>query len=137
MLLNLHLAVMFFSLGVIFFADKEAFAWISGRKEVLERKRMRLLHLLMWAGLTALIATGLLLFLPMAIYLLSEPLFVIKLLFVAILVINAILVGRLMHVALTRPYSSLAWQEKLPLLTSGAISTFSWACAILIAFYLF
>jgi hypothetical protein len=133
----LHLFSMLFSVGVIFFADKEAFAWFSGARPTLSRARVRALHVLMWAGLLSLIGSGFLMFLPMASYLLSQPLFIIKLLFVAILVVNAVLIGRLMETALTRPRAEVSFSELLPLATSGAVSFLSWAAAILIAFYIF
>jgi uncharacterized membrane protein len=136
-LLSIHIGATIFSLGMIALADKEAFAWMRGTKPMLGRRRMRLYHALMWAGLVALITSGILLFLPMGTYLLSQSLFIIKLFFVAILVVNAILIGRLMHIALTRSYASLTWQEKAPLFTSGAVSVFSWTGALAIALYLF
>jgi hypothetical protein len=136
-LLTLHLLSMLFSVGVIFVADKEALAWFSGKRATLSHARVRALHALMWAGLLSLIGSGFLMFLPMAPYLLSQPLFIIKMLFVAILVVNAVLIGHLMDTALTRPRREVSVPELLPLMTSGAVSLLSWAAAILIAFYLF
>ena len=136
-LLNVHLIAMLFSVGIILLADKEAFAWVLGKKPLLEPKRIHRLHYAMWAGLLALIASGFFMFLPQASYLLTEPLFIIKQLFVAVLVVNAIIIGRFSHVALTETFASLPWSERLPLLVSGAISAFSWASIILIAFYFF
>jgi hypothetical protein len=132
-----HILSLVFSLGLIVFADKQAFAWIRGKKLTLNAVLMRRVHLLMWAGLLLLAGSGLLLFLPMASYLLSQPLFIVKMFFVAILFVNAVLIGRLMEVATLRPFGSLSWVETLPLFVSGAVSTFSWACAIIIAFYFF
>jgi len=136
MLANIHVLCMVFSIGVIFFADKDAFAWLRGTKPLLDRARMYRTHLLMWGGLLALMGTGVTLFLPRATYLLSQPLFIIKILFVAILFVNAVVIGRLVDVAVTRPYASLTVSEKLPLLVSGAVSVLGWTSVILIAFYL-
>lgn len=132
-----HIIFVLFSVGVIFFADKEGFAWIRGKKETLDPKRLHVLHVLMWTGLLLLIASGLTLFLPQAQFLLREPFFIMKMLFVVVLIVNAFLIGRLMHVATVRSFRSLALKEKIQLFASGAISTMSWAGAILIALYLF
>lgn len=134
---TLHILSLLFSLGLIASADNQAFAWIRGKKTTLNKKLMHRLHVCMWTGLLLLIGSGLMLFLPMASYLLTQPLFAVKMLFVAILVVNGILIGRLMETAVQRPFASLSRAEKLPLFTSGAVSTFSWACAVLVAFYLF
>lgn len=132
-----HIAFVLFSVGVIFLADKEGFAWIRGKKETLDPKRLRILHILTWTGLLLLIASGITLFLPRASFLLKEPFFIMKMLFVAVLIVNAFLIGRLMHVATVRPFRSLQLKEKIQLFASGAISTVSWAGAILAALYLF
>lgn len=136
-LINVHIGLMFFSVGIIFLADKEAFAWLRGRKETLNVRRLNTYHFLMWVGLLGLIGTGVWMSVPMYAYLLSQPLFIIKLLFVGILFVNAILVGRLMHVALVKPFRTLSWSEKMPLFLSGALSAFSWFSVIGIAYYLF
>ncbi len=136
-LLNVHIASIFFAGAVLLFADHDAFDWVLGKKQTLSHARMVLLHYLMWAALLSLIISGTLLFLPQASYLLHTPLFVIKLLFVAILVLNAILIGNLMHVAPKRPFSSLSLEEKLELYASGAISSFGWVSTVAIGLYLF
>ena len=137
MMLDLHIALVFYSFGVIFFADKEAFAWMRGLKQTLDARHLTLLHALMWLGLAGLIASGLSLFLPMANYLLHEPLFIMKLLLVAILIVNALLIGRLLHIATTRPFASLTGDEKLALFASGATSVVGWVGSVVIALALF
>lgn len=136
-LINLHIASIFCAVGVLLFADHEVFGWLRGKKQTLSALRMKVLHYGMWAVLSALIITGTLLFLPMYTNLLSSPLFVIKLLFVAILVVNAILIGNLMHAATRQSFASLSQNQKLALLMSGAISVFSWVSVIAIGLYLF
>jgi len=132
-----HIIFVLFSICIIFFADKEGFAWIRGKKETLDPKRLHLLHILTWTGLLLLIASGITLLLPQAQFLLREPFFIMKMLFVATLVVNAFLIGRLMHIATVRPFHSLALKEKIQLLTSGVISTVSWISVILLALYIF
>ena len=128
---------MVFSLAIVFKADKEALSWMRGKKPLLSPRRMRVFHVLTWSGLVALIVTGSILTYPMLGFLLSQPLFILKLLFVAILLVNAVLIGRLMHIAKGSTFASLSWNERLPLLTSGAISSFSWLGALVLALVLF
>lgn len=136
-MLTFHILSFGFVLGVTALADKDAFAWLRGKVHTLERERMHRYHLFIWAGLLSLIGSGVFLLYPTRLYLLTEFLFLIKLLFVGILVTNGILIGRLMHVALLKPFAALTRHEKLSLLLSGAISAFSWGAAALIAFVLF
>lgn len=136
-MLNVHITAIFFAVAIILLADHEAFSWVRGKKETLSSSRTRALHALTWSALVVLITTGIVMFWPMRDYLLRQPLFIIKLLFVAVLIVNAVLIGRHMHVALTRPFVSLSTQEKIPLLLSGFISTFSWISVIILGLYLF
>ncbi|MEK7134772.1 MAG: hypothetical protein AAB805_00615 [Patescibacteria group bacterium] len=136
-MLTLHIFSVIFSFCVIFLADKQGLAWIRGKKETLDPKWTRTLHQLAWAGLLALLATGAFLFWPRREYLLGQPLFAIKMLFVLALLINAILIGRLMHVATERPFRTLSFNERVPLFVSGAISLFSWLGALIAALVLF
>lgn len=132
-----HLLSLGFVLGVMTLADKEAFSWIRGRKETLEPSTLRQYHLLVWLGLGALVFSGAYLLYPRWGELLSQPLFVIKLLFVAILFVNGFLIGRLQGHATARSWASLPLREKIELLASGAISLISWAAAAALGLYLF
>ncbi len=136
-MLVLHILSFGFVLGVTAIADKDAIAWIRGKKRVLERSTMMSYHVLIWVGLIALTISGLYLFFPMRLFLLRELLFDVKILFVAILFINAILIVRLMQVALVKPFVEVSTQDKVALFASGAISIFSWFCAAAIAINIF
>lgn len=136
-MLAVHILSFGFVLGVTAVADKEVFGWVSGKREKLERKSIMLYHTLIWAGLLSLIATGLYMFWPMRLYLLGTILFDIKLIFVAILLVNAFLLGRLMPAAFTGPFRELSAHTKKALLMSGAVSAFSWFCAAALAFLIF
>lgn len=83
-----------------------------------------------------MITTGLTLFWPMKEYLLTLPQFYIKMAFVATLICNGFVVGRLQKKASTRTFSSLSPRERTPLFISGAVSTLSWIGAIIAAFFL-
>jgi len=132
----LHLCAMLFAVVLIVCADLQATAWMRGAKQTLNKKTMQLLHWLTWGALLALVVSGIILLIPRT-YLLAEPLFVLKLLFVGMLLVNAVLIGRLMPMALERPYASLTAKEKLPLFVSGAVSAGSWVAVLAIAYYLF
>ena len=132
-----HLLSFGFVIGVTALADKEALAWMRGQRQTLEPSALQNYHRFVWAGLAALIATGLYLLYPMWQYLLSQPLFIIKMLFVGVLIVNGLLIGRLQNIAANRSYASLRRGEKIQLLASGAISFVSWIAAAAIALYLF
>lgn len=134
---SLHIFSLLFSIGVILVADKQAFSWFQGTRLTLDERIMRKIHIAMWIGLVSLMATGFFLFYPLREYLFTQPLFIIKLLFVAILVTNGVLIGRTIAIAEKRSFASLTDREKLPLVLSGVLSAFAWAGAILVALVLF
>lgn len=137
MLTTLHIAAFGFVLGVTVVADKEAIAWVRGKKETLDAEKVHLYHGLVWVGLIALIVSGVMLFYPMRVYLLSQLLFVMKLLFVGILIVNGILIGKMAHVATEKPFAMLTGHEKRSLIVSGAVSILSWMCAAGLAILVF
>lgn len=134
---TIHIGAVFFSFGIIMLADKQAFAWMRGAQQTLNPRLVHLYHRLTWLGLLVLITTGSIMFWPRASYLLAQPLFIMKMLFVGMLLVNAILIGRLMDAALTRPFASLSKKEIIPLFSSGAISMTAWVGAVLIAVTIF
>lgn len=136
-MLPFHIASVVFSFGILLYADHFAFAWMTGRKQTLDRKTMHFLHRCMWAGLISTMFFGVLLAYPMLSFLLSYPLFVMKMFFVGILLTNAFIIGLLMDVATTRPFASLSSQEKVPLFVSGVVSTIGWVTAATLGYFLF
>lgn len=135
-ILPFHLGTLAFVVAVVLLSDKEAFAWFRGTKPLLSLGRLRVYHRLMWAGLSLMILTGLLMFYPIAPFLLQNPAFYIKMFFVLTLVVNGFFVGKMLTVASTRTYASLSFKERLPLLISGAISICGWIGAATAAFFL-
>jgi hypothetical protein len=133
----LHIFAALFSFSVVFAADKEALSWMRGKKQTLQVKRLRTFHILTWCGLLALAFTGAILSYPMLSFLLSQPLFIMKLLFVATLFVNAVLIGKLSSVATERPFSNLSVHDRMRLMTSGAVSSFSWIAALILALLVF
>jgi len=132
-----HIISLIFSGCVIVSADHDALLWLRGKKETLNPSRVELFHILTWIGLTALIITGFFLFYPARNFLIKSPIFILKMIFVAILVGNGFVIGSLSHVAKTRSFSSLQKGERVALFISGALSTVSWIGATITAFFIF
>ena len=132
-----HMLSLIFSGCVIVVADHDGFLWFRGKKETLNASRVELLHQLTWIGLTLLVVTGFFLFYPARNFLLKNPVFAIKMIFVALLIGNGFIIGKLSRVAKTKSFVSLQKGEKAKLLISGAISATSWIGATIAAFFLF
>ncbi|MFA5870448.1 MAG: hypothetical protein WC842_00970 [Candidatus Paceibacterota bacterium] len=132
-----HIISLIFSGIIILIADHDAFSWFRGKIKVLDSKKIDRLHIATWIGLIALIITGGFLFYPARNYLIHNPFFIIKMVFVAILVGNGFLIGKLTHVATQKSFSSLTKGEKWPLFLSGTLSAMSWIGATIAAFFLF
>ena len=134
LLLFFHIALVGFVAGLLIIADKEALSWFTGKRQTLEPERLRLYHKLTWAGLVSLGGTGFILVYPYRLYLLTEPLFIAKLFFVGVLFVNALLIGRLQHLATTHAFSSLSLSQKIPLFISGAASLYCWLGAAFLGY---
>jgi len=132
-----HIISLIYSGIIILIADHDAFSWFRGKVQVLDSKKIDRLHIATWIGLVALIITGIFLFYPARNYLIHSPIFILKMMFVAILVGNGFLIGRLTHVATQKSFTTLSKGEKWPLFLSGTLSTVSWIGATIAAFFLF
>ncbi len=133
----IHTFAVGFVIALIALADKEALAWVRGKKQVLDKSLLHNIHMLTWVALLTLTLTGLILFYPRWDYLLTQPLFLIKLLFVAVLFVNAILIGRLIEASTHRQFIELNVREKLQLVLSGGISFVAWLGALVLGLILF
>lgn len=129
----LHLASLSAAVCGILYADRAGLQWMRGSRRTLEPQTLRVLHAVMSLTLCALILTGLYLFWPVRQYLLHQPRFLLKLLFIACLVLNSLVIDRLMGVAATLPYAELSGKGKAVLGVSGAVSALCWAGAALMA----
>lgn len=133
----IHLA----SLGVaaigILVADSVGFSWIRGKAAKLQPRTLHRLHDAISYALTGLILSGLYLFWPERAYLLTQPLFLLKMAFIAVLVINSLLIDRLMLVATKVPFASVSNTGKAVLFASGALSAACWLGAGISALVVF
>ena len=137
LLTPLHILFLFVAAIGILIADHAAFLWMKGTTLVIGKKTLFTAHWLVTTALLGLVYTGLFLFWPRRDYLLTQPLFLLKMAFVAALLINSMAIEWLMHVAAVRPFNSLSTGQKTPLFISGAISTVSWIGAGLMGLFIF
>jgi nitrate reductase gamma subunit len=135
-LVYVHVGTLFLLIPVILFADHEGFSWMRGNKETLNEKTLKILHRLVWTGLIVMITTGAIMFWPLRDYLLHNFAFYAKMVFVAVLIINSLFVGKLMLIATERSFESLSIEEKRPILISGVASSIGWIGAIISAIFM-
>ena len=131
LVLNTHITLMVSTIMLVIAADVMALLWWRGKIETLPSRTIQTLHWLIFVGLALSIATGGLMASTAFSYLLSQPAFVIKMLFVSTLLVNAIIIHRHLSLAITHPYSNLPNKTKRTLFISGAVSTTSWVCVLL------
>ncbi len=133
----IHLTSLAIAAGGVLIADHAGFSWIRGKVSTLSSLTLHRIHDAISYALSGLILSGLYLFWPMHEYLLSEPLFLLKLTFIAVLVINSIAIDKLMIVATKLPFASVSTKGKVVLLISGALSSLCWFGAGISALVLF
>ncbi len=83
-----------------------------------------------------MVVTGFTMFSRDSEYLLSNPLFLVKMVFVTALVVNSFLIGSHIKVASEKPFAALSSGEKTKLIVSGIVSGVCWVGAMLIGFSL-
>lgn len=123
-------------LGIVV-ADHAAFQWLTHKRDVVTKRELTFSHWTVATGLSGLVLSGLFLFWPMRDYLLTQPLFWLKMAFVAALIVNSFFIEYLMHTASHTPWRKLSFGERAPFILSGAISTLSWLGAFLVAITIF
>ena len=133
----IHLASLAAAAVGILVADHAGFSWIRGKVQTLSSQTLHRLHNGISYALTGLILSGLYLFWPGREYLLTQPLFLLKLGFIAVLVINSLAIDKLMLVATKVPFTSVSNTGKVVLFLSGALSAACWVGAGVSALLLF
>lgn len=135
-ILPIHGLGFFATIVVVIVADVNAGLWVLGKKELLNKKTIHLLHNLVNLGLLIIVTSGVLMFIPKMDYLLGLPAFMGKMAFVLALIINSFVIARHMDISTTRTFASLSKTEKRPLFISGLVSTVSWIGAFVLAGFL-
>lgn len=123
-------------LGILM-ADHAAFQWLTHKRDVVSKRELWVSHWIVSIALAGLVLTGLYMFWPLRDYLLNQPLFWLKMAFVAALIVNSFFIEYLMHTAAHTPWRRLSISERVPFIISGGISTLSWVGAFLAAVTLF
>ena len=137
MLFQIHLTILAATIIVILCTEHLGFQYVRGLRKTLNLREILVLHYLVLAGLSGMILTGFTMAYPAIGTLLSQPLFILKVSFVVILIINAIFIASLIKIATEVPFVSLTLLQKAPLIVSGALSTVGWIGAIISALLLF
>jgi hypothetical protein len=137
--LLLYAHVLFLAVAVvgIALADRAAIGWVRGKVQTIESKHLFAAHWTVTLALLGLVYSGLFLFWPMHTYLITQPLFLLKMFCVGALLVNAIAIDTLMNVATRGPFASLSTNQKTPLLISGAVSGLGWVVAATAAWFQF
>lgn len=134
--LLLHLGFLAVAGVGIMLADRLAFSWMRGRTDTVHPKQLLRLHWIVTIALAGLLITGLLMFWPMRVFLMSEPQFWLKMSLVGVLLINSFFIEIFMHTSTTHPFRSLTFAQKAPLFVSGGVSVACWLGAATLAFFL-
>lgn len=121
-----HVASVILSLLVVLYSDEQGLLWFLGKKKTLSAKRIQILHVLVSIGLGGILLTGGLMFLDRSDYLLQEPIFIVKMLFVLALVVNAFFIESISKLATQKAFVELTTTERRRVLISGAVSVIGW-----------
>ncbi len=133
---EIHELILFMTLAVVVFADLQGLRWVLGWVSTLSSGIVRVLHFIVYVGLGGMVVTGLIMFSRDSEYLLSNPIFLTKMVFVAALIANSFLIGAHIKVASEKPFASLSSGEKTKLVVSGIVSGVCWVGAMLLGFSL-
>lgn len=131
---TLHLIVLSITAIFILIADHDGFNYMRGKVATLSPKRVQFLHYAVWIGLVCMILTGALL-LRDETDVLEEPVFYVKMLMVAALLVNGFFIGSLSKLSTLHPFAELTQKQKNTLLISGAVSGLCWVGAATIGYF--
>lgn len=132
-----HLVSLAIAAGGILYADSLGMKWIRGKIERLDVLDLERAHLIVSIALLLLVITGGIMFWPMRSYLLFQPLFLLKMAFVLLLILNSFVIDSMMHLSRLHSFRDLAQRQKISLFVSGAVSTVCWLGAGITALILF
>ena len=137
LVLYIHIAFLCVAGLGIAVADHAAFQWLTHKRDVVSKRELLFSHWTVATGLSGMVLSGLYMFWPLRGFLLGQPLFWLKMAFVAALIVNSFFIEYLMHTASHTPWKHLSYGERVPFIVSGAVSTLSWLGAFLSAITLF
>ncbi len=131
---TLHLFFLAISAVFVLAADAHAFAYLRGTPPLLPGRRMGLISAGVWTGIIGLVVSGAFLFWPDRDFYLVEPAFLVKMAFVAALIVNGLAVIAVTKRAASVPFASLSPVWKVAMIISGGISSAGWIGAASIGF---
>ncbi len=134
-LVTIHLITLLCTVVVILFADHEGFSYMRGKKQTLSHKLTQFFHYGVWVGLCLMITTGVFLALPAWEFYLKDPVFLLKMFFVLVLVVNGVFIGKFTALASEKPFAELPSRMQHTLRVSGALSTIGWVGAAVIGYF--
>ncbi len=124
-----HVVFVVLSVLIVLYSDEQGLMWFLGKKRVLSGKSVNLLHTLVSLSLGGILLTGGLMFLDRTEFLLAQPIFIVKMVFVGVLVLNAFFIDSISHLAIEKPYVELSRTERYRVLLSGSASIIGWVGA--------
>jgi hypothetical protein len=131
----LHAVALLYVAWNIINADILGLAWFRGKVATLDKKKITKYHHGTWLGIILMIITGGLIYSTVADKVLY-PQFCIKMMFVLIIVINSIVIGKLLSIPTTKSFKSVTKRERNTMLISAALSFISWGGAIIAAAFI-
>lgn len=137
--MDILLAIHFFTLILtalcILYTDSLGVLWMFGKKQILDEKRVTLMHTCITLGLIIMITSGIFLFVRGSEYIVEfSSTFLFKFGFVLVLVVNSFVISHLMKYAFTSSFKDVPYKTKIALLLSGAVSTSSWIATTILGF---
>ena len=132
---EVHVAILAVTALAILVADHYGVSYMRGAHATLPKKRVEILHWLVYGGLLGMVATGVYMVAPAWQYYLSDTVFQLKMAFVAVLLVNSFFISILMKYSFTTPFAELSNGQKLLLLLSGGASAMGWIGAAVIGFF--
>lgn len=136
-MISLHLFLVILTLFVVVYSDHKAFLWFTGKIKFMDNKITNICHKLALWGFLLICLSGFWLFWPMKDFLLSDKIFIWKMIFVVVLGINGLLIGKLSHYAIEKSFLELDRVSKIKLLFSGFLSTLGWVMSIILGYLIF
>lgn len=135
-LLPIHIGAFVVTIIAVVIADVQALLWVIGKLPTLHKRPIDVLHYLVSVGLFVSVTSGAFLFWPLREYLVTVETFWVKMVFVAVLIINSFVIAQHMHIPTKRTFASLSTVERRPLLISGGASAVGWVTVFVAALLL-
>lgn len=132
---EVHLGILLVTAIGILWADHLGFQYFRGQRVTLPAVLVTRLHYAVLVGLVGMLTTGATMAFDRWTYLSVQPVFWLKMGFVAVLVVNSFFIGALMRLATTTSFASLTISQKSRLLASGALSGLGWVGAATIGLF--